>query len=508
MMGLGFRSRQYRATTFRFLFIMVALGMLSQAAGQQINPAQDRLFQEAEVTEIHVTLTEADKDFLLDNANRNSEEYVTADVRFTNSKLQNARVTNVGIRLRGNTSRGHLKRSFKIDFQEFGGERFLGHKKINLKPNVNDPSLVRELLTMHLYRQMSVPAARITPAALFFNEEYMGVYLMVEQIDDEFIDRRFGHEDGFLYKCRFGATLENDGQILRESLYESKMNEESDHRQELSHFIETLNSASVDDLQEEIRQVFHVDRYIRQLAVEAITGHWDGYSYLNNNFYLFYDERSGKFEFIPYDTDNTWGIDWIGGDWATRDLKYFRRSGHPRPLTVKILNVPDWRIRYYACLNKVTQLYFNENEVLPLLDQLEEVLDPYVEMDDKFSDSFGFSYDDFKASFHSQENQQVKYGLRDFLHVRRTTGLASIPEVDTELCTFSDVSVFPNPSPNGVFRVISKEDPSPKITVLDQYGKRVPFGLTQVQNNPTLYLDEPGLYIVQVNSKVIRVMVE
>lgn len=476
--------------------------------GQEFNPGEDRIFRESEVTEIRITLTQENKNFLLSDANRFSETYVTADVTFNNSALQNVTIRNVGVRLRGNTSRGHVKRSFKIDFQEFGGEKFLTHKKINLKPNVNDPSHVRELLTMKLYRQMDVPAPRVAPSALYFNEEYMGVYLMLEQIDDEFVDKRFGHEEGFLYKCSFGATLENNGRVFSDDLYESKMNEESDTRNELQSFVEVLNGTTDDDFRNEIQQVFQVDRFIRQLAVEAVTGHWDGYSYLGNNYYLFYNERSGKFEFIAYDTDNTWGIDWVSRDWATRDLNHFHRHGHARPLTSRILDVPEFRNRYNACLNKVFQLFFTEVMLFPVLENLENVLDPYIEIDNKFAASFGFSQEDFKNSFDTYNESHVEYGLREFIEVRRNSGISSIPQVDIAQCNFSDISVFPNPSPNGQFRIIDKENSRPEITIFDFFGKQIPFSRWEQEDNTFIQINDGGFYLLKVNSEIVRIIVQ
>lgn len=500
-MGLDSSLRIFSTCLFIFHVCLVF--------GQQFNLEEDRIFRENEVTEIHITLTQEDKVFLLSNANRFSETYVTANVTFNNSVLENVTINNVGVRLRGNTSRGHLKRSFKIDFQEYGGEKFLTHKKINLKPNVNDPSHIRELLTMKLYRQMEVPAPRVAPAALYFNDEYMGVYLMLEQIDDEFVDKRFGHEEGFLYKCSFGATLEDNGRIFDEGLYESKMNEESDTRNELEAFVEVLNGATDDDFRTEIQKVFQVDRYIRQLAVEAITGHWDGYSYLGNNYYLFYNDRSSKFEFIAYDTDNTWGIDWVNRDWATRDLNHFHRHGHARPLTSRILDVPEFRNRYHACLNKAFQLFFTEERLFPMLENLESILDPHVEADEKFEVSFGFSQNDFRTSFDYFDESHVEYGLREFIEVRRNSGIGSVPEVDMGYCHFKEISVYPNPSSSGQFQIVAKENPTPDIKVYDTFGKPVPHHRISSEDSPeVIEIPTPGTYLIQVDSKVFRVIVE
>lgn len=494
----------------RRLFSSIALIGPLLLFAQDFNPDADEIFREDEVMEIRVNMSATSKEFLLADENAYSETYVPADVTFFNSELNNVTVFNVGIRLRGNTARSHPKKSYKIDFREFGGGQFENYKKINLKPNVNDPSVVRELLTMHMYRLMDVPAARIAPAALYFNDEYMGIYLMAEQVDDEFVDKRFGREVGWLYKCAYSATLEDNGQVYNEDLYESKMNEETDTRVELDHFVDVLNNTSSSDFQEEISKIFAVDRYIRQLAVEAITGHWDGYSYLNNNYYMYYDEDEGRFEFIVYDTDNTWGIDWIDRDWATRDLNHFHRNNHPRPLTSRILDVDKWQERYYGYLNILFTFYFNEDYLLPLFDQLENMLDPYVQADDRFDDSFGFTYQDFKGAFDYDTDGHVEYGLRGFLETRRSSGIGSIPLVVLGAQELSETEVFPNPSPNGTFTVNGSGRLIAEPKAWDLLGQEIAVRIIASSSDQVmLTLDAPsGVYFLMVNEEMLRVIID
>ena len=482
---------------------MICFWVCATTQGQNFNPGEDEVFKEFEVTEIRITMASSDKDFLLADENAFSETYVSADVSFSNSELSNASASNVGVRLRGNTARTHPKKSFKIDFREFGGEQFFRHKKINLKPNVNDPSLDRELLTMHLYRLMDVPAPRTAPAILYFNGEYMGVYLMIEQIDDEFVDRRFGKEVGYLYKCAFGATLQDDGQVFDASLFESKMNEETDTREELDAFVEALNSIPKVSFATEFGEIFGVDRYLRQLAVEAITGHWDGYSYLNNNYYLYYDEDEGRFEFIAYDTDNTWGIDWIGRDWATRDLTHFHRNNHPRPLTTRILDVEAWERRYYFYLNQLFEQYFTEDYLFPLFDKLENILDNNVLADERFDDSFGFSYEDFKSSFDFTSKDHVKYGLRSFVETRRSTGIPSVPDIVLGSLTSERLEVFPNPSPNGVFFL--SQPVLGKVRAFDVNGRSALLEYSSALSTVKI-VGAPGVYFLHVDGHVIKII--
>lgn len=492
----------------QLLFSFLAISLLS--IGQDFNPGEDEIFIEDEVTEIRITMSKEDKDFLLAEENRESGQYVSAKVTLNNSKLQSVSVTNVGVRLRGNTARFGPKRSFKIDFKEFGGEQFYKYKKLNLKPNTNDPAHVRELLSMHMFKLMDVPAPRVAPSALYLNDEYMGVYLILEQIDDEFVDKRFGMESGFLYKCKYSASLSNDGQIFNGDLYESKMNEEFDTRSELSNFVTVLNNTSDAQFKTEIEKVFEVDRYIRYMAVEAIIGHWDGYSYLNNNYYLYYDADEGdkKFEFIAYDTDNTWGIDWVNRDWATRDLTHFYRHNNPRPLSSRILTVPEYRNRYYAYLNQLFTNYFTSAYLYPKFDQLKSLLSSYVSSDVRFDDAWGFTHQDFLSSFDYASEQHVEYGLRDFVATRRNTGIGSFPLVILVAEKTQDYEVYPNPSRDGYLSLTGPNMNDVQIEVLDIFGRSTQTSILKKSNSESeLYINAPGLYFIKIDEQVKRVLI-
>lgn len=52
------------------------------------------------------------------------------------------------------------------------------------------------------------------------------------------------------------------------------------------------------------------------MTVQIFCDDWDGYIYNKNNFYLYHNTLTGKIEYLPYDVDNTFGIDWFGIDWS------------------------------------------------------------------------------------------------------------------------------------------------------------------------------------------------
>lgn len=492
------------------LFAFLILSWFNPSA-QSINPGTDAIFRTNELAIIKLTLSPEDKAFLLHPDNTDSEVYLPAVFQMINSQMDTILAKEVGVRLRGNTSREHNKKPFKIDFREFDGSKFYGYKKFNLKPNVNDPSQIREPLTLQFYREMNIPAARTHPLKLYMNDEYMGVYLNVEQIDDEFLNLRYGHEEGFLYKCGYSANLIDNGQVFNTSLFESEINEETDTRTELDHFVEILNTSSDANFPAAIEAVFNVESYLKQLAVEALLGHWDGYSYNMNNFYLFYNGQTEKVEFIPYDADNTWGIDWLGVDWGIRDLRQWANSGQARPLTKRILNVPAYRATYVQHLSSLVKNYFNEAYLNPILDSHKAMLSDAIESDTYFDDSFEFTHADFLNSFTTgMEGNHVDYGIIEYLHARMESAIEQLPELVTGFEeNIENVShIYPNPSLNSRTYLFTNSGVLNTPVVYSSTGSRISVNITAVDNHKWEISIPPqspkGLYLIHVNQKVFR----
>jgi len=486
-----------RRSILLFLFVFLLRGTY----GQSVNPQPDEVFRPDELTWIFLTMDPADKAFLEDPANALSEDYKPATIRFKNSLMDTFLVKPVGVRLRGNTSRYAEKKSFKIDFREFGGKKFFDYKKFNLKANVNDPSLIREALTLQQFRELGVPAARTHHTRLYINEEYMGVYLNVEQVDDVFLERRNGHSEGSMYKCSWGANLSSSSQVLDEVMFESEINKSSDTRIEVGHFVDVLNTASDDEFVTQIEQVFDVDTYLRYLAVEAVTGHWDGYSYNQNNFYLYYNSNTGIVQFLPYDVDNTWGIDWVGQDWGKYDLNAWVMPGQPRPLTTRILSVPSYRVRYTEFIKQLFETTFTHAFIDPQLSSFQNMLQFSVYFDTYFVRAFGFTYNDYLNSSTTNMTNHVKYGLKPYLDERTRTAREEIPDVVTSVRESSTHdAIYPNPSTAPQFVITSTGDPS-CLVVYHSSGRQYPVEITNLDADiyqVTLSTDAPaGLYLIR-----------
>ncbi len=141
---------------------------------------------------------------------------------------------------------------------------------------------------------MNVPSTDASYVRLYINDAYFGLYVNVEHIDETFVNRNYNNSDGNLYKCLWPADLTyisqnpddyKSGNDDRRT-YDLKTNRQLDDYSDLANFIDLLNNTPLSLLPAELETHFHVDQYLRILAVDALTGSWDNYWFLKNNFYL------------------------------------------------------------------------------------------------------------------------------------------------------------------------------------------------------------------------------
>ena len=112
--------------------------------------------------------------------------------------------------------------------------------------------------------------------------------------------------------------------------------------------IDVLNNTQTNDLPCELEKIFNVNSYLKAMAFDILAGNWDGPLFNKNNFYLYHNEATGLFEYIPYDLDNTFGIDWFSINWAERNIYTWANDDQPRPLYWRILNVKNTKTGFHT----------------------------------------------------------------------------------------------------------------------------------------------------------------
>jgi len=379
------------------------------------------VFKDNEITKIYISIHPDSLAEMLAPENLESYHEYPARFIFQNSQL-NDTIFNVGFRIRGNTSRFSAKKSFKVSFNTFtDGGSFYGLEKINLNGEHNDPGIIRSKLSWDILYNFNVPATRSNHVELYINNEYRGLYMNVEHIDEEFVEARYGNKDGNLYKCLYPSDLTYMGtnQNNYRNIYELKTNTEENNYTDLINFIDIVNNIPLEQLQEKLENVFNVNNFLKFHAVEVFTGHWDSYSYLKNNFYLYQNTKTGKFEYIPYDMDNTFGIDWFGIDWGNRNIYNWSNDGEYRPLIERLMEIDVYKDRFSYYLNQLIEDIVNADILLPKIENIKTMISPSAQADQYRTYDYGWSYEEFLASYYTAlSTNHVTYGLTNYIETR------------------------------------------------------------------------------------------
>lgn len=399
---------------------------------------------------------------------------------FDNGVIRDS-LTNVGFRLRGNTSRDARKKSFKISMNTFvAGRKFYGLEKLNVNSEHNDPSIIRAKVCWDLFAASGVKGSRSNHTRLFINTTYFGLYITVENIDENFVRERFGNNDGNLYKCLWPADLAylgSDPNLYKRvsggrRMYELETNKQRDDYSDLANFIAVLNLTPTNDFPTAIQRVFNVNGFLRSLAVDVATGSWDDYWFLKNNYYLYRNTATGKFEFIPYDYDNTLGIWWAsimaGVNWGTRNIYTWGHPSEPRPLTSRLLAVPEFRNRFSFYLNRLAQRHYIETRMFPRIDSIHAMITPAAEADSFRRLDYNFTIADFHNSYTQALGNHVTYGLKPFITTRRSSILSQLNLVNVApiLSDMKKTPQFPSARDSVTFTVRAEDEAAPSAVVL------------------------------------------
>ncbi len=410
----------------------------------------------------------------------------------------------IGFRFRGNTSRDKIKKSFKVSFNTYvPGRKYYGLEKMNLNAETNDPAMMRSRLCWDLYRNLGVPAPRSNHVEVYINGEYYGLYLNTEHIDEEFCENRFGSQGGNLYKCSYPANLDYLGPDpdaykvapWDSRTYELKTNTELDDYSDIAEFISFLNLSGSSDFTCQFYEYFNVYAYLKVAAIDVLTGNWDGYIYNQNNYYLYHNPTTSQFEYIPYDTDNTWGIDWINRNWSNRPIYNWSQTGATRPLFNRLMDSDEFRdVFSYHIQDLLNNHYFTEEHItyvenLQGFIEASALSDPYRPLD------WGHSDEDFLNSLTEAAGGHVDFGVLEFAEIRKNSAnnqLESFSIGPIALLVKEDFASFPDQLIVKVFSEgpeLTQADFNYSIDGISQSG--VTMSLTEFGSETTIEFDQP-----------------
>ena len=292
---------------FRFLSLCLAAALVLQVRPVGAQTADD-VFNVEGLNDIRLVLHSSDWQKLKDNFQDNT--YYPAD--FTWGGVT---VRNVGIRSRGLGSRSPIKPGLRVDFDKYAsGQRFVNLKSLVLDNLTQDPSMLKEVLSMRLFSRLGLPAPREAFVRLYVNNTLVGLYAVVESIDKRFLERVFSQDNGNLFE--FDYTYDFNFEYLGDDLdrykeiFDPKTNESHSTFElfdPIHRMVRTANQASDAAFEGAMSEFLDLKEFARHVATENFVAEndgWLGYAGMNN-FYLYQFGDRPQFQVITWDKDNT-----------------------------------------------------------------------------------------------------------------------------------------------------------------------------------------------------------
>jgi len=400
----------------RPILILSLLLLLSVPAFGQAEA--DYLFGDSTVYEYRLYFDQPDFwDSLVTNFEILDEEYMSCDLVFEDSTY-----ADIGIRFKGNSSYSLYpgqKKSFKLDFNKYlDSQTFFGLKKLNLNNGFMDPTQIREKLFLDVLEEY-VPCIRGAFARLYINDVYWGLYTIVEQPDETFLQDRFGDsEEGNLFKGDPAGDLVWYGP--EPTRYELKTNELENDWSDLINLIDVLNNTDDDSLRTVLTEIFDLRNFVTCQALNNMFVNLDSYYGSGHNYYVYHLDGSDRFIHLPWDVNESFGafaLDFSPAQIGDHDLFWTGANPALRPLATRVLN-NDYFAELY--LNLVNYLMDNQFDSARLFERIEfyhHLIATSIDSDPHRM----FTYIEFQTNIESEVIWGIRHipGLKDFVSDRR-----------------------------------------------------------------------------------------
>jgi spore coat protein H len=328
---------------FLFTFAMTLDSDAWAAEAAKKSPG-DKFFNEPEIRTFNFEISEAASNQL----RRSPRSYVTGSVREGQHVL-----TNVAIRLKGMGSFRTIddKPSLAVKFDEFAtNQHYRGLSKLMFNNSVQDSTYLAELLATQLFRDAGVPAARYTHARVRLNGRDLGLYVIAEAMNKQFLKQHFRNGNGNLYEAYLGDI-------------DSRMEQDGGKDTSMSDVRKLYAACKISDPSErwrEVNKMLDVDRFLSFVAMEMLTSHWDGYAIHTNNYRIYHDPTTDKFVFITH-----------GIDWAFKRTNVLIQPPMKSIVGRAVLSTPEGHKLY---TDRVGTLFTNVFKVSVITNRLEQAL--------------------------------------------------------------------------------------------------------------------------------------
>lgn len=266
----------------------------------------------------------------------------------------------VGLKLKGAAGSFRQldeKPAFTINANKYRKQQsFHQLQKFHLNNSVQDELYVNEWLCSSICREAGIPAPRVTHARVWLNDRDLGLYVVKEGFDRQFLQRHFRDANGNLYDGGFCQDI--DSELEKDS---------GDGPNDLSDLRELNEACAEEDPETRLRQMgqrLEVEALLTFMAFEMMACHWDGYVANRNNYRIYFPPDSKRAWFLPH-----------GMDQMFQDPGFQTFGQSPAIVSGSVRSNPEWNEQFRQRVAKLLPL-FDGDRLAGRVQQLHQKIRP------------------------------------------------------------------------------------------------------------------------------------
>ena len=260
----------------------------------------ESLFDAGTLHEVRIGIAQ----ILIDELILSPDVYVLASLEIDGVVLPES-----AVRLKGSAEDldWYGKPSFKIDFDEFNSENKLaGIQRLGVDAMNGDVTMARAFVGSQLLNSVGFVAPRVAYSQVWVNEELFGLYLLEENLDDDFLDRHLDG-DGALFEAEDGSDFTPAGAEYFDHVAGSNVDEEL---REARIVVQTGGA----DFYTAADTVLDMTQFLHFWAWRIGIGDGAGYPYRLDDYLIHWSEADERFRFHPWGVEGAWEVD-VLSDW-------------------------------------------------------------------------------------------------------------------------------------------------------------------------------------------------
>lgn len=420
----------------------------------------------------------------------------------------------VGFKRKGNISAYTNPNKFAIKIKTnkyVKGREYDGIKEFTLHMNYQDPSMMREKLTYDICAAMGLYSLRTAFAKVYINNEYWGLYTLVEGKDEMykqvFSDRDMDAIESldignmcFISNTPSDYDVDNNGGI---PTYKFENGNENTAWPRFAQMIDKANNTADNVYLDTVSKYLNLRDFFRYQAINTWLMNMDSYIGFQGNQIYVYDVNTQRWEVTPWDFNASFGL------WDTNNTTPSSFPMLPDAITTgciasKLNSIPTLKNYYLEAMCTLNQTVGDTTAFFAKIDQWKAQIQQAVYTDTRkhisnadfdratsygFHPLFGDNQPALKT-FIAQRLAVIKQGLSNENYTCAPVATHS----KTEL---SGLRIFPNPTAD-ILQIQFEQAPDApyEVTLFNTLGQR----LQQHQNTPQLSLATltRGWYLVTV----------